>query len=100
MTFRTTDRAMPNPFLVPKILQPYADRQSEIQLDGRTVRAVLSQLGRQHPKLYECICDERGEVRQHINVFVNNDFICKRTGLDRPLESNDVVSIFQAVSGG
>jgi len=33
-------------------------------------------------------------------LFVNADFIGQRQGLDTPLQRGDVVSVFQAVSGG
>jgi molybdopterin converting factor small subunit len=46
------------------------------------------------------VCDERGEPRQHINVFVNDDHVRAREGLATPLAAGDLVTILPAVSGG
>ena len=64
------------------------------------VRELLAELGRQHPQVHVRICDERGDPRPHINVFVNEDHVRARAGLDTPLAAGDVVMILPAVSGG
>ncbi len=87
-------------FLIPRVLQPHSRGQSELRLGGATVREVLDELKREYPALQRCICDETGAVRLHINLFVNNDFLRDRNGLDTRLQPGDVVSVFQAVSGG
>lgn len=74
--------------------------QSEVTLSAGDVRELLTELARQHPEVHLRLCDERGEPRPHINVFVNNDPIRARAGLDTPLTSGDVVTILPAVSGG
>jgi molybdopterin converting factor small subunit len=71
-----------------------------LQLAGATPRALLHALHRKYPALYRCICDERGALRRHIQLFINNDFIRDRDELDTKLKPGDVVSVFQAVSGG
>ena len=58
------------------------------------------ELARQHPQVYVRLCDERGDPRPNINVFVNNDHVRARAGLDTPLTTGDVVTILPAVSGG
>src|SRR5689334_23375925 len=74
--------------------------QSEVTLPAGDVRALLAELERQHPQVHVRLCDERGEPRPHINVFVNNDHVRARAGLDTPLASGDIVTILPAVSGG
>ena len=87
-------------FQIPRILQPYAEGTLELRLCGQTVGGVLEELQRDYPLLYRCICNETGTVRQHINLFVNNSVLKDRTDLSAPLTSGDIVSVFQAVSGG
>jgi len=87
-------------FQIPRILQQYCNGASELTLNGATVRDVLDELQRDYPSLYQCICDETGTIRRHINLFLNNDFLADRKGLDARLEPDDVLSVFQAVSGG
>lgn len=50
--------------------------------------------------LYVCICDETGAVRRHVNVFVNDEHMRERDGLDTPLAPGDVIHLLPAVSGG
>src|SRR5438128_1024408 len=85
---------------VPAPLRDCCCGASELALAAAEVRGVLNEIGRLHPALHRGICDDTGAVRRHINVFVNNDHIRDRNGLDTPLATGDVVSILPAVSGG
>jgi len=75
-------------------------RDGELCVLARDVRELLGELARQHPDVHVRICDERGEPRPHINVFVNDDHVRARAGLDTPLTAGDLVTILPAVSGG
>lgn len=75
-------------------------RPAELCLAARDVRGLLAELARQHPQVHVRLCDERGDPRPHINVFVNNDHVRARAGLETPLTAGDVVTILPAVSGG
>lgn len=46
------------------------------------------------------ICDERGRLRKHVNVFVAGEMIVDRQTLSDALESATHVFIAQALSGG
>ena len=72
----------------------------QISLSAGDVRGLLAELARLHPQVYVQLCDERGEPRQHINVFVNDDHVRVRAGLETPLCAGDMVTILPAVSGG
>ena len=85
---------------IPRVLQQYSARKSELPVKGATVRSALDELKQSYPQLYQCICDETDSVRSHINLFVNNDIVRDRTNLDHRLQAGDVLSVFQAVSGG
>lgn len=90
---------------IPPALRPLCDanapmRRAELCLAGGSVRQVLAELARLHPRVYVMLCDERGDPRPHINVFVNHDHVRARAGLDTPLATGDLVTILPAVSGG
>jgi molybdopterin converting factor small subunit len=72
----------------------------EIHLCASDVRSLLGELARRHPEVHVRVCDERGDPRPHINVFVNDDHVRQRDGLDTPLAAGDLVTILPAVSGG
>jgi molybdopterin converting factor small subunit len=75
-------------------------RNGELCMNACDVRSLLDELARQHPQVHVRVCDERGEPRPHINVFVNDDHVRARAGLDTPLAAGDLVTILPAVSGG
>jgi molybdopterin converting factor small subunit len=75
-------------------------KNAGLSLRARDVRGLLAELARQHPQVHVRLCDERGEPRQHINVFVNNDHVRAMAALETPLAAGDVVTILPAVSGG
>jgi len=90
---------------LPAALRSFCDGRpssgpSELVLPAGDVRELLAELARQHPQIHVRLCDEQGEPRPHINVFVNNDHVRARAGLDTPLTTGDVVTILPAVSGG
>jgi sulfur-carrier protein len=74
--------------------------RGEICIRASDVRGVLAELARIHPQVHVKVCDERGEPRPHINVFVNDDHVRARDGLDTLLTEGDLVTILPAVSGG
>jgi molybdopterin converting factor small subunit len=88
------------PVLIPQVLCRYSGGRSQLEVEADSVQAALLALQRDHPAVYECICDETGAVRRHINLFINNAFFRDRNGLQTELVDGDVLSVFQAVSGG
>lgn len=85
---------------IPTPLRRYCGGTIEIEIEAGDVRSILKELEAHHPALYGNICDEAGNVRRHINLFVNSDHIRDCHGLDTRLESGDIVTIMTAVSGG
>jgi len=77
-------------------LSELAGGRRELELDGATVADLLRALEHEHPELKGWILDEQGEIREHINVFVNKEYGRKAT----PLGPEDRVHIIPAISGG
>lgn len=77
-------------------LRELAGGRSEIQVEGATIRDVVSALEREHPRLAGWIVDERGGIRAHVNVFLND----RRALLEAPVGPDDRLHILPAISGG
>jgi len=77
-------------------LRDLAGGKPKLEIDGGTVGEVLSALEREHPRITGWILDEQGEVRRHVNVFVNGE----RTGEEAPLGADAVVQVLPSISGG
>lgn len=85
---------------VPTPLRRYCNGVSELSVAAANILDLLEELERRYPELHRCVCNETGAVRQHINIFVNEEHMREFAGLDTPLEAGDVVTIMTAVSGG
>jgi len=89
-------------FRIPAPLRALADgcHQVEVEMAGTTLQAALEALFAVHPGLRDRILTERGDIRQHINVFVGERDVRSMDGLATPLASGEEVSILPAISGG
>jgi molybdopterin synthase sulfur carrier subunit len=89
---------------LPAALGSYADGRRHVPValpDGRgTVAALLDVLGAEHPGVGHRVLNERGELRPHVNVFVNGESVRWLDGLATPVGPDDEVWIIPAVSGG
>jgi len=81
---------------LPQALRPYAEGHATIEAQGSTVAAVLDALAGAYPAVARRVQDERGEIRQHVNVFVGDE----RADLHTPVANGQEVTILPAVSGG
>ena len=85
---------------IPKLLDKYSGGKTELNFSGRTVRELLENVKTEFPNLYGCICDDTGRLRQHVNIFVNDELLIDRVHFASQISDSDVVNIFQSVSGG
>ncbi len=77
-------------------LSELAGGKRELELEGSTVAEVLKALEREHPDTRGWILDERGEIREHINVFVNREYGKE----DTAVVETDRLHVIPAISGG
>ena len=66
------------------------------KLEGSTVAEVLKALEQRYPDIRGWILDEQGQIREHINVFVNKEHGREDTAV---LDS-DRLHVLPAISGG
>jgi MoaD family protein len=83
-------------------LTDFAGGQSQIQLPDlpATVNDALSRLWALHTGLRDRVVNEKGEVRMHVNIFLNNENIKFQQSLGTPLAEGDEITILPSVSGG
>ena len=72
----------------------------EEQVEAATVRELIDELEHRHRGLAAYLVDERGALRLHVNVFVEDVMIRDRQNLTDRLDENSRVYILQALSGG
>jgi molybdopterin converting factor small subunit len=77
-------------------LSELAGGRRELELAGDTVAEVLAALERAHPAMSGWVLDERGRIREHINVFVNGDHGQEESAVG----PGDRVHVLPAITGG
>ena len=87
---------------LPKALCAYADDKSSLVLDESctTVRDALAAVGRKSQGALDRIMDEQGEIRRHVNIFVDGENIRFLDGLGTPTRDGATIFVIAAVSGG
>ena len=89
-------------FVISGGLRQYAGGRSEVRIDaaagplGRTLGALWIEC----PAVRDRVLTERGDVRPHINIFVDGEDIRYMGALDTPVRDNAEVFLVPAVSGG
>ncbi|HEY2954056.1 MAG TPA: MoaD/ThiS family protein [Candidatus Eisenbacteria bacterium] len=93
---------MPVTFFVPGYLRAYTAGAGKVTIPRAPsdVGAALAALCDLHPGVRDRVLNERGEVRQHVNVFVGNESIRFTGGLGTPVAEGSEIWIVPAVSGG
>ncbi|MDR2349133.1 MAG: MoaD/ThiS family protein [Deltaproteobacteria bacterium] len=86
--------------LVPSALRGFTDGKAELRLEGATVAEVLEGFVSAHPDAKNHMFDEKGALREFINVFAGEDNIRDVGGLETPLKDGETVMIVPAIAGG
>ena len=85
---------------IPTPLRRLTDGQDKVSVDGATVGDIVGSLETQFPGIKERLCDESGEIRNFVNVYVNGEDVRFLQGLESQTNSGDEISIVPAVAGG
>ena len=88
---------------IPGALRQFTDnaRTLEVDLpDGSDVAQLLARMGADNPSLVRRICDERGDLRQHVNMFIGTANVRDCDGLATLVPDGVEVYVLPAVSGG
>lgn len=83
-------------------LTEFTGGDAEIKVDAQpaTVRDALNELWNRHGGLRDRVLTEQGEVRQHVNIFVNSSVVRRDEVLNVSLDGTADICIMPAVSGG
>lgn len=88
--------------VLPPPLRELTGGEASVTLAGRpeTVGQALGTLRSAHPAVYDRIVTERGELRQHVNLFVGTASVRGTGGLETPLAPDAEILVLASVSGG
>jgi len=89
-------------FVIPGPLRELAGNRGKVRLQGAagSVSEALSLLWAHCPAVRDRVVTELGEVRPHVNIFVDGESIRHTGGLGAAVHDDAEIVILPAVSGG
>ena len=83
-------------------LADFTNGRSEISVDSSptTVGEALDELWQLHVGLRDRVVNEQGQLRTHVNIFVDGENIRRKQLLDTPISAGTEITILPSVSGG
>ncbi len=85
---------------IPTPLRRVTNGQDKVSVEGSTLSEVVGSLDAEFPGFKERLCDEQGEIRNFVNIYVNGEDVRFLQGLDSVTNPGDEISIVPAVAGG
>jgi molybdopterin synthase sulfur carrier subunit len=87
-------------FRIPGALRRLSNGEITVQVEGTDLASAIEALDRRHPGFKDRLLDERGELRQFVNVYLNDEDVRLGSGLKAKVSEKDEISIIPAVAGG
>src|SRR4029077_17064467 len=91
--------AMPQ-FRIPGPLRRLSDGQITVEVEASDLGAAIEALDARFPGFRDRLLDDKGELRQFVNVYLNDEDVRLGPGLKAKVTEKDEISIVPAVAGG
>ncbi|MBI3997984.1 MAG: MoaD/ThiS family protein [Armatimonadetes bacterium] len=85
---------------LPGPLRARAGNRASVRAQGSTVREIIDDLDRQFPGLRPQLCEETGNLRPFVNIFLERDNVRDLRGLDTPVPEGATLHVLLSVAGG
>ena len=85
---------------IPTPLRNLTSGQDKVVVAGDNLQAVINALESDYPGIKSRLCDETGQLRNFVNVYVNGEDVRFTGGLSTITNAGDEVSVVPAVAGG
>ncbi len=77
----------------------YTDDVLSMKVEGQTVSEALHDLVRQFPRLERLLLNDKGELRQTYDYYVNGQSVYPRN-MAHPLQDGDKLNVLYVIHGG
>jgi molybdopterin converting factor small subunit len=85
---------------IPTAFRRFTDGEPKVSSGGGTIAEALSELTTKYPALSRHVRDEQGQIRQFLNVYLNEEDIRFLNGESSPLKDGDRVLLVPSIAGG
>ena len=85
---------------IPTVLRPKVGGSAVVSVEGATVREVLAAVEAVHPGFGPAVLEASGTLKRFVNVFLDDEDVRYREGMDTPVADGSTLVILPAVAGG
>ena len=85
---------------IPTALRHFVGNQESVQVQAATVGEAIKHLTNSYPTLKHHIMTDSGDLRNFVNVYVNDQDIRALKNVGTPVKDGDTVTIVPAIAGG
>ncbi|MEP6752729.1 MAG: ubiquitin-like small modifier protein 1 [Candidatus Dormiibacterota bacterium] len=87
-------------FRIPGPLRRLSDGQLTVAVEASDLQSAIEALDARYPGFRDRLLDDKGELRQFVNVYLNDEDVRLGPGLKAKVSEGDEISIVPAVAGG
>jgi molybdopterin synthase sulfur carrier subunit len=87
-------------FRIPGPLRRLSEGQTTVDVEAADLGKAIEALDARYPGFKDRLLDEKGELRQFVNVYLNDEDVRLGAGLGAKVQEKDEISIVPAVAGG
>lgn len=87
-------------FRIPGPLRRLSEGEVTVPVEANDLASAITALDARYPGFKDRLLDERGELRQFVNVYLNDEDVRLGAGLGSKVGEKDEISIIPAVAGG
>ena len=87
-------------FRIPGPLRRLSDGQTTVEVQADDLGSAIDALDARYPGFKDRLLDEKGDLRQFVNVYLNDEDVRLGSGLAEKVGAGDEIAIVPAVAGG
>ena len=87
-------------FRIPGPLRRLSNGEITVEVGAHDLGAAIEALDARFPGFKARLLDDQGELRQFVNVYLNDEDVRLGSGLKAKVADSDEISIVPAVAGG
>jgi len=85
---------------IPTPLRKLTGDKSLLEVEGNNIGELIENLEKDFKGIKQRLCEEDGNLRRFINIYLNEEDIRFIKGKETPVKDGDEVSIVPAIAGG
>ena len=85
---------------IPTPLRRLTQNLAEVQTEGANIEGIIDNLEASYPGMKERLCDDGGNIRRFVNIYLNDEDIRFLDGKATAVDDGAEISIIPAIAGG